>query len=75
MGGSFRHSEEMQVQVEHSRSALVSIATSVNTITDMTQQVAAAAEEQSHTSNEIALLRKIYAPQLICASFVYTLPA
>ncbi|SDS54449.1 methyl-accepting chemotaxis sensory transducer with Cache sensor [Halopseudomonas xinjiangensis] len=54
MAGSFRQSQEMQDQVEHSRSALAAIASSVNTITDMTQQVAAAAEEQSHTSNEIA---------------------
>ena len=54
MAGSFRQSEEMRVQVEDSRAVLASIANSVGTITDMTQQVAAAAEEQSHTSNEIA---------------------
>ncbi|UAW97228.1 methyl-accepting chemotaxis protein [Halopseudomonas nanhaiensis] len=54
MSDSFRQSEEMQVQVEHSRSALVSIGEAISTITGMTQQVAAAAEEQSHTSNEIA---------------------
>jgi methyl-accepting chemotaxis protein len=44
----------MQAQVEASRAALGSIGTSVSTITDMTHQVAAAAEEQSQTSNEIA---------------------
>ncbi|WP_150303351.1 methyl-accepting chemotaxis protein [Pseudomonas saliphila] len=54
MEGSHRQSEEMQVQVEASRTALASIATSVSTITDMTHQVAAATEEQSQTSNEIA---------------------
>jgi len=54
MASSFKQSEEMQIQVETSRGALVSIAASVDTITDMTQQVASAAEEQSHTSNEIA---------------------
>jgi methyl-accepting chemotaxis protein len=54
MEGSHRQSEEMQTQVEASRTALGSIATSVSTITDMTHQVAAAAEEQSQTSNEIA---------------------
>lgn len=54
MEGSHRQSEEMQAQVEVSRTALGSIATSVSTITDMTHQVAAAAEEQSQTSNEIA---------------------
>lgn len=54
MEGSRMQSEEMQAQVETSRTALGSIATSVSTITDMTHQVAAAAEEQSQTSNEIA---------------------
>lgn len=54
MEGSHRQSEEMQTQVEASRTALGAIATSVSTITDMTHQVAAAAEEQSQTSNEIA---------------------
>lgn len=54
MEGSHRQSEEMQAQVEASRTALGSIATSVSTITDMTHQVAAAAEQQSQTSNEIA---------------------
>ncbi|MFO7703613.1 MAG: methyl-accepting chemotaxis protein, partial [Halopseudomonas sp.] len=54
MEDSHRQSEEMQTQVEASRTALGSIAASVSTITDMTHQVAAAAEEQSQTSNEIA---------------------
>lgn len=54
MQGSHQQSEDMQTQVEASRTALASIATSVATITDMTHQVAAAAEQQSHTSNEIA---------------------
>ncbi|MBL4835901.1 MAG: methyl-accepting chemotaxis protein [Pseudomonas sp.] len=54
MQGSHRRSEEMQSQVEASRNALGSIATSVSTINDMTHQVAAAVEEQSQTSNEIA---------------------
>ncbi|WP_022963728.1 methyl-accepting chemotaxis protein [Halopseudomonas pelagia] len=54
MDDSHRQSEEMQTQVEVSRSALAAIATSVSTITDMTHQVAAAAEQQSQTSNEIA---------------------
>lgn len=54
MQSSHRQSEEMQGQVEASRTALGSIATSVSTITDLTHQVAAAAEEQSQTSSEIA---------------------
>ncbi|WOD09917.1 methyl-accepting chemotaxis protein [Pseudomonas sp. NyZ704] len=54
MDDSHRQSEEMQTQVEVSRTALVAIASSVSTITDMTHQVAAAAEQQSQTSNEIA---------------------
>ena len=44
----------MKQQVENSRSALQSIAGSVDTITDMTSQVAAAAEQQSRTSTEIS---------------------
>lgn len=54
MAGSLRQSEDMQLQVENSRSALKSIADSVDTITDMTSQVAAAAEQQSRTSTEIS---------------------
>ncbi|WP_341708333.1 methyl-accepting chemotaxis protein [Halopseudomonas sp.] len=54
MQGSHRQSEDMQQQVENSRSALKSIADSVDTITDMTSQVAAAAEQQSRTSTEIS---------------------
>ncbi len=54
MDGSYQQSEDMQLQVESSRSALLSIAGSVDTITDMTSQVAAAAEQQSRTSTEIS---------------------
>jgi methyl-accepting chemotaxis protein len=54
MTSSVRQSEEMRTQVDHSRAVLDAISDAINTITDMTQQVAAAAEEQSHTSNEIA---------------------
>ena len=54
MEGSYQQSEDMQLQVESSRSALQSIAGSVDTITDMTSQVAAAAEQQSRTSTEIS---------------------
>ncbi|MEH6687271.1 MAG: methyl-accepting chemotaxis protein [Halopseudomonas sabulinigri] len=54
MEGSYQQSEDMQRQVEGSRTALQSIANSVDTITDMTSQVAAAAEEQSRTSTEIS---------------------
>jgi methyl-accepting chemotaxis protein len=54
MEGSYQQSEDMQLQVESSRSALLSIAGSVDTITDMTSQVAAAAEQQSRTSTEIS---------------------
>lgn len=54
MQESHQHSEQMQAQVEAARAALESIATAVATITDMTHQVAAATEEQSQTSNEIA---------------------
>ncbi|MEL0169848.1 MAG: hypothetical protein VW877_17145 [Pseudomonadaceae bacterium] len=46
--------QQAQQQVENSRSALQSIAESVDTITDMTSQVAAAAEQQSRTSTEIS---------------------
>ena len=54
MADSYRQSEDLQQQVENSRSALQSIAGSVDTITDMTSQVAAAAEQQSRTSTEIS---------------------
>ena len=54
MEGSYQQSGDMQRQVEGSRTALQSIANSVDTITDMTSQVAAAAEEQSRTSTEIS---------------------
>ncbi len=54
MDDSYRQSEDLQQQVENSRSALQSIAGSVDTITDMTSQVAAAAEQQSRTSTEIS---------------------
>ena len=54
MEGSHQQSAAMQQQVEGSRAALQSIASSVDTITDMTSQVAAAAEQQSRTSTEIS---------------------